>query len=156
MGSIVFNSSADIGNAGGGEQEKMLPLLAASLWRIEADAENKRWVVIEDNSAISRFGLTRADFPGAVPPVAPEWVDPPRIVPSSITRRQAKQALLKEGLLESVQNLMLNPATPQEYVIDWNDADSFERGSSTVSAIAAALSLSDTQVDDLFVAAAAI
>lgn len=71
----TFNCKADFDRASAEDRAVFMQALAASLWRIDADAENKRWLVIEDNSAIERFGLTRADFPGAVPPVAPEWVE---------------------------------------------------------------------------------
>lgn len=71
-----------------------------------------------------------------------------------VSRFQAKAALSAAGLLVSVEAaIALADATTQ---LAWADAVEFHRNSATIATLAAALSLSDTTVDDLFRAAALI
>ena len=82
----------------------------------------------------------------ASPEVAP--------VPASVTRFQARAALLAAGLLDDVEATI---AGADRFVqIAWADAASFERTSPTIAALAAALGLTDQQLGDLFRAAATI
>lgn len=76
-------------------------------------------------------------------------------VPVSVSRFQARAALHVAGLLDAVEAAVA--AAPDPLVqIAWADAQSFERSSPTIATLAAAIGLSDTQVDDLFIAAAKI
>lgn len=77
-------------------------------------------------------------------------------VPRSVSRFQARAALLNAGLLESVEQMMSSPDTPALARLAWTDAQEFRRTSPTVAAMAGALGLSDAQIDDLFIAAATI
>lgn len=85
-----------------------------------------------------------------------EWGAPPVAVPVSVSSYKASRALLRAGLLDDVEAIMADPTTPREMVLAWNRATEFERSSPTVAAIAAALGLSDAEVDALFIDAAAI
>lgn len=68
-----------------------------------------------------------------------------------VSRFQARVALHNAGLLQSVEAAV---AAADPFVqIAWADAVEFRRNSQTIVALAAALSLPDTQVDDLFRAA---
>jgi len=73
-----------------------------------------------------------------------------------VSRFQAKAALSNAGLLATVQALMDDPSTPEVYRLAWQDALEFRRLSPTLTAMNAALGLTDEQLDDLFVAAANI
>jgi hypothetical protein len=87
------------------------------------------------------------------PTVAPADPAAP-VVPASVTRFQARAALLAAGLLDDVEATI---AGADRFVqIAWADAASFERTSPTIAALAAALGLTDQQIDDLFRAAATI
>lgn len=79
-------------------------------------------------------------------------------VPSSVSRRQAKLALLSAGKLAGVDAAIASMASPQREIaeIEWKDATEFRRDSPTLIALGAALGLSESQVDDLFIAAAAL
>lgn len=77
-------------------------------------------------------------------------------VPTSVTRFQARAALHLAGLLSTVEAMMSNPATDAIARIAWQDAQNFERSSPTVAGLAAALGLTDAQLDGLFIQAAAI
>lgn len=75
-------------------------------------------------------------------------------VPEFVTRRQAKRALLDAGLYSAAETAILSAGTAA--VIDWQDADTFRRDNPLIEAMRLALSLTHTQVDDLFRAAALI
>ena len=81
---------------------------------------------------------------------------PAPVIPQSVTRFQAKAALDSAGLLDSVEAIMGHADTPRITKLAWADAQTFNRQSSIVLSLGALLSLSDSQLDALFVSAAAI
>lgn len=90
------------------------------------------------------------------------YVEPPpptaeELRPSMVVSRfQARVALHNAGMLADVQVLMGDPATDPVAVIAWQDAQEFRRLSPTIVAMGAALGWTETQLDELFVAAALI
>jgi len=85
------------------------------------------------------------------------FITPPAAgVPPSVTRFQALAALHLAGHLTAVQALMAAPETPVLTKLAWDNALSFERTSPTVAAMAAALGMTDEDLDALFTAAAGI
>lgn len=91
--------------------------------------------------------------------VAAEWVPPqpaPQPVPQSVTRFQARAALHLAGLLEQVEAVIADPATPVLAKLAWQDAQEFKRTSPTIAAMSSALGLTDQQLADLFALAAGI
>lgn len=74
-------------------------------------------------------------------------------VPASVTPLQARRALLAAGLLDAVETA-IEGADP-ETKLAWQYATAVERQSPFTLTLAAALNLTDAQVDDLFVNAAA-
>jgi hypothetical protein len=81
---------------------------------------------------------------------------PPPQVPQSVTRFQAKAALLGAGLLEQVEAYMAMPDTPMVTKLAWTDTQDFERASPTVAGLSALLGLTSEQVDELFITASGI
>jgi hypothetical protein len=81
---------------------------------------------------------------------------PSLIVPQSVTRFQAKAALLGAGLLEQVEAYMALHDTPMVTKLAWTDTQDFERASPTVAGLSALLGLTSEQVDELFVTASSI
>lgn len=75
-------------------------------------------------------------------------------VPYSVTRFQARAALLAAGLLPSVEAAIAS--ADQFTQIAWVDAQEFRRESPTMNALAVVLGLSSAQLDDLFRQAATI
>ena len=69
-------------------------------------------------------------------------------VPGAISRFQAKAALQQAGLLEEVEAAIT--AADDLTKLAWSETQEFVRGSPTIVALGAALSLSETQIDDLF------
>ena len=72
----------------------------------------------------------------------------------TVSRFQAMAALLDADLLSQV-NVALADAGPLAQLA-WAEATEFRRNSTTISGLASGLGLTDTQVDDLFRAAALI
>lgn len=76
-------------------------------------------------------------------------------VPETVSRYQARAALHNAGLLSTVEAAVA--AADDELIrIAWADATVFRRDSPTILALAEALGLTSTQLDDLFRAAALI
>ncbi|MFM0101998.1 hypothetical protein PQR01_00420 [Paraburkholderia rhynchosiae] len=76
-------------------------------------------------------------------------------VPQSVSRAQALAALSNAGLLTQAQNAASASTNPL-VLIFWNNAQTFERNSSTVATLGGALGLTDVQIDSLFIAASTI
>lgn len=89
--------------------------------------------------------------PSALHVWADEWVVGPEPVPFDVTRAQGKLALLNAGLLASAQAAASAAGPAAE--IAFNDAQKYERTSPTLNAMAAALGLSSSDLDRLFIAA---
>ncbi len=75
-------------------------------------------------------------------------------VPLSVSRFQARAALMQAGLLSQVQEAIGNADDLTQ--LAWAEAVEFRRDSPAIAAIAVALGLSDAQIDALFIAAAEI
>jgi len=83
-------------------------------------------------------------------------VDPVPQIPQTVTAFQAKAALLQADLLDATEALIAHEDTPRIIKLAWAETLHFERQSPTVAAIAAALQLTDAQVDALFTAASQV
>lgn len=79
-------------------------------------------------------------------------------VPTSVTMRQARLALLGAGLLASVDAAIASLPSPQKEAaqIEWDYSSSVERNRPFVLTLGAAFGLSSAQLDALFIAAAAL
>jgi hypothetical protein len=71
-------------------------------------------------------------------------------VPTSLTRRQAKLILLQYGLLDGVESIVTT--LPRAAQIEYADALYFERGNPLIQMVAAAASMTDAQLDEMFIA----
>lgn len=84
-----------------------------------------------------------------------EWAanaTPP--VPQSITPLQARKALRAANLKERVDGLLAT--APEEVREEWEYATEIERNHPTLLSLAAALPLTEQQLDELFIAAKAL
>lgn len=75
-------------------------------------------------------------------------------VPQSVTMRQARLALAAAGLLSSVNQAVA--AGSEAMQIEWEFAATVDRNWPTLAVLQAGLSLTDEQIDTLFVAASAL
>jgi len=90
----------------------------------------------------------------------PEPADPtpPPPVPVEVTQRQARMALHSLGLLTTVEaaiNALPDPPRT-EARIAWDFSNTIQRGNPFVSQLAALLGFTEAQLDQLFIAAAAL
>lgn len=100
--------------------------------------------VLADVSAfITVIALTQAKIAAPVNTPAPPL--------QTVSKFQAKVALLSAGLLDTVETYMAAASTPRITKLAWAEAQEFKRGSPTVLAMAALLGLSSAQIDQLFV-----
>ncbi len=79
------------------------------------------------------------------------WSEIPEQVPDSVTKRQAKLALLEAGLIDDVEDLISEMDRGDQ--IEWSDSVWFSRSSPLISKVGEALSLSQKRLDALFRAA---
>lgn len=80
-------------------------------------------------------------------------------MPQSVTRRQARQALLLAGVLADVQpaiDAIPDAAQRAMMQIEWDDSQTFERQRPSLIALASALGLTSEQLDGLFIQAASL
>lgn len=87
-----------------------------------------------------------------------EYVAPPVLVPGVVTMRQARLALLQQGLLSTVQLAINSLPSPQKEAaeIEWDYSSEVHRSSQFVQLLGANLGLSSQQLDDLFTLAASL
>ena len=80
----------------------------------------------------------------------------PRIVPQSVTMRQARLALLSAGLLDDVESAIASLPSPQKEAarIEWEYSQEVLRHNGFVSQLSPILGLNDVDLDDLFLSAA--
>jgi hypothetical protein len=108
----VINTREDLAAiAGTAEYDEFMAMLAGTLWRLQKDDAAKTWVAISDKTVIERFGLTVADFPGAVPPALPTYVAPPANADTlreidSLERGQMLPRPVREFILASMRKNM--------------------------------------------------
>lgn len=100
--------------------------------------------------------VVREIVPDFTMPPQPQEIEPAKDVPQSITRLQAKIALSQTGLLEQIQGMMAGLPSTDIQRLAWENALQFERDSAMVNGMAAAIGITQDQLDDLFIAAAAI
>lgn len=77
-------------------------------------------------------------------------------VPAKVTRRQARQALAMEGLLDKVQpaiDAIPDPQQRQLAQIEWDDSQDFERARPLLIELGHAIGLTDAGIDALFIRA---
>jgi hypothetical protein len=97
------------------------------------------------------FGTPDEYVPPPPQPPAPPTPAPP-LIPTSVTMRQARLALLGAGLLEQVNAAITDPAAQ----IEWEYATTVERNSPLVQNLSIGLGLTEQQLDDLFTTAATL
>ena len=85
-----------------------------------------------------------------------DWVEPAPVVqvPQVVTMRQARLALNDAGLLATVQAAINDGSA--EAKITWEYSSEVQRNNGLVPTMAASLGMTETQIDDLFIAAAAL
>lgn len=83
---------------------------------------------------------------------------PVKITPDRVTMRQARLALAANALLQNVEGAIAGMAEPDKTnaTIEWEYSQYVDRNKEFVTTLGLALGLSDVQLDDLFIQAAAL
>ena len=84
------------------------------------------------------------------------YIAPPPPIPQSVTRFQALATLSAAGHLPAIRTYINTLDQDNITRLAWEAATEWERTSPTLAALATMLGLTDTEVDDLFVAAAQV
>lgn len=98
----------------------------------------------------------RAELRPLLPPY-PAY-EAPSLVPVRVTARQAQLCLLQSGYLQQVQAVIdaLPPAVKAAAQITWDKSLYLDRDNPMLASLAATIGLTDTQIDALFIQAAAL
>lgn len=98
----------------------------------------------------------RAELRPMLPPFPP--YEAPSTVPVRVTARQAQLCLLQSGYLPQVQTVInaLPPAVKAAAQITWDKSLYLDRDNPMLATLAAAIGLTDPEIDALFVQAAAL
>lgn len=101
--------------------------------------------------------LFNAAVAGTYGPIA-AYVAPPVVIPTEVTMRQARLALLAAGLLPTINAAVaaMSGTAGDAARIEWEFAKSVNRNQPLVTQLATALNLTSAQLDALFTAAAAL
>ena len=93
------------------------------------------------------------DFGEIAPYVEPEPLPP--VIPSIVSMRQARLALLSAGLLSQINSAIDSLPSPDKEAaqIEWEYSQEVNRNKAFVQTLAAALGLTDEQLDNLFITA---
>ena len=110
------------------------------------DTEDIHTFVKADGSEVPLEQYCKSQY--IAPYVEPEPLTEP--IPQVITMRQARLQLLEVGLLDDVEALV---ALDRKSQIEWEYANEVYRQSPLIESIKGALSLTDKQIDDMFIEA---
>lgn len=98
-----------------------------------------------------------------MPEIAPgvfEYGNPgtPSLVPSSVTMRQARLALMAAGKLAAVESALAALSEPAKTaaLIEWEYSNEVQRHNGFVSQLAPALGMTEAEIDALFIGAKAL
>ena len=151
---LPVNSKQDIESLPEAQKSEWLDRLARSIWRLERDDDNQRWLLVEDTATIDRFGYTTDDFPDAPKPDTPEWKPPPPEPAPKVTALQGMLAIDQAGLADAYEAWANDPSRTFAEKAFITRAQTWQRDDPILAAAAEALGLDDAQVDALFEAAA--
>ena len=110
------------------------------------DTEDIHTFVKTDGSEVPLEQYCKTQY--IAPYVEPEPIPEP--IPEVITMRQARLQLLEVGLLDDVEALV---ALDRKSQIEWEYANEVYRQSTLVDLVKEAVSLTDEQIDDMFLSA---
>ena len=115
----------------------------------------ERWVSIEERFT-PEVVATLIEWTVGQP--LPEPASPPRAMPTSVTMRQARLALLASGLLDGVNATINALPSPQKESarIEWEYAATVDRDSVLIGMLGAALGLDEAALDSLFSTASSL
>ena len=128
-------------------------------WR-DADGRQVRchsYADVQMDMLIADLGDAAAEYADLIATVTANtqpYTPPPPVIPTSLSMKQARLALLAAGYLDAVEAGV--SAMPRESQIAWEFAATVDRGDPLTDTLAAALGLNAAALDALFTAGAAL
>lgn len=124
-----------------------ITLLANTPFTLGGKQYPRNWLALASADDLAAAGIVYTPDPPSLP-----------VVPSAVTMRQARLALLDAGLLTSVNNAVaaMTGTAGEAARIEWEYAMDVVRTSPLVVNLSAALGLTSEQLDSLFTVAAAL
>lgn len=123
-------------------------------WSVKPDYRGTEyWLSHDERHVITEIGET---VPDGASLTRPDPEPAPPVVPSAVTRRQGRLALLEVGKLDDVEaaiEAITDPVQRRAALIEY-EADTWERGNAFLQAMWAQLGGTEQQLDDLFILAA--
>lgn len=128
--------------------------------QVPPDEHAERMIVIDESLAPAWVNYRANEARDGLEPLpVKEPAEQPAIVPQSVTRRQARQALLLAELLDDVEPAIAaipDPVQRRMAQIEWEDSLEFVRTRPLVIQIGAALGLDEAALDQMFITAASL
>ena len=124
---------------------------------LEIDHPTYGWIpftaALDDTEALGKELYAKA-IAGDYGTIAP-YIEPPPLpptIPTAVTMRQARLALLQAGVLSLVETAIASMESPAAQ-IEWNYSQEVNREQPLVKQLAEALNLTSDQLDNLFLEA---
>ena len=123
-------------------------------YRYTDETNTVAFIFEEDGTCNMSMLVSAIELPeGAV--IEP-YVPPSPPIPTTVTRFQALAVLAAGGYLSTIRAYIATLDENNIQRLAWENAADWERTSPTLNALAVMLGLTESQVDDLFIAAAGI
>ena len=118
----------------------------------------KHWIEIEDFIEIAKLKSNQPNSYSVWNEDTKSWIEDielkkeyeKSLMPKTITLRQAKLYLFSIELLDDIENIV---SQNRAYQIEWEYANEVYRQSPLITLVKEAISLTDVQIDDMFIAA---
>lgn len=127
--------------------------ITGAYWQDVRPEHASSYVEVTDDGVYSNW--TKYRYVNSQFEIAPIVSVPTPLIPTSVTRRQFKLALLGIDLLDDVE-AMISASGDRALQINWEEALEFERGNPFVAQMTAALGKTEADVDALFILAATL
>ena len=149
---MIINDRKDLDAAPPEVREQFMTRLANGINRWVWDGNN--WVIQQDDSTITRYAFTLADFPNAPVPEMPDYNPDKKALQQAresavLSRANFKLALLEAGYLQDVKDFVAQSADDRIAIL-WEDSASFERMHPDLLLLASQMGYTDEQMDALF------
>ena len=147
----IINNRSDIESLSFEDRTQFMNLLAGSVWKLQRDDENQRWILIEDLSTITKYGISMGELSDIPKPDIPEWKplpDPRESI--QCTALQGLLALDQSGLASAYQTWADDSSRTFAEKAFITRAQTWRRMDPILLSAAVALGLTEQQLDELF------
>ena len=150
---MIINDRKDLDAAPPEVRQQFMTRLANGINRWVWDGND--WVIQQDDSTITRYAFTLADFPNAPVPEMPDYNPDERALQqaresATLSRMEFMLALEEAGLYDEAEAAVDSDQVSKAGKIMWRNASAFNRMDETLVQFASTLGYTDEQMDQLF------